>query len=175
VSVGARPATPPHTSWNHRPGGKRTSGGSSGAGSAFSLEVAIPEGQRGWKIGCRLLRVRSGWCCWDEQFGVVDAWCWSKGFVWVSNSTTPVKRSRLGMNFNDHEKKLLLPPPNRGLNRPSSWMNLKSNSNSRSTGNAKSTSSIANTKPTASPTPKAKSTSTSPFEQCTLAPFRLVG
>jgi hypothetical protein len=54
----------------------------------------------------------------------------------------------------------LLPPPNRGLNRPSSWMNLKSNS--RSTGNAKSTSSIANTKPTASPTPKAKSTSTSP-------------
>jgi hypothetical protein len=46
ASVGAKPATLPPTLWNHQPGGKRTSGGSSGTGSAFSLEVAIPEGPR---------------------------------------------------------------------------------------------------------------------------------
>jgi len=52
ASVGARPAMPPPTSWNHRPPGTRTSGGSAGArtstssaGSGFSLEVTIPEGE----------------------------------------------------------------------------------------------------------------------------------
>jgi len=63
ASVGARQTMPPPTSWNHRPAGKRTSGGSSGAGartstssagSAFSLEVTIPEGGDGERVGSRL-------------------------------------------------------------------------------------------------------------------------
>ena len=58
ASVGARPAMPPPTSWNHRPPGTRTSGGSAGArtstssaGSGFSLEVTIPEGEEGERAG----------------------------------------------------------------------------------------------------------------------------
>ena len=52
VSVGARPAMPPPTSWNHRLLGTRISGESTGArtsmssaGSVFSPEVMIPEGE----------------------------------------------------------------------------------------------------------------------------------
>ena len=219
ASVGARQAMPPPTSWIHRPAGKRTSEGSSGArtstssaGSAFSLEVTIPEGGHGEREGSRLssssstsrmarpgggrsslgssthgagARDSSGSSTFDQPMGMGSRYRrvtptkrpsademgtptstastlsipmpgTPRDGDGLSSSTTPVKGLGMGMGTKFNKEKSLPPLPSGGLRRPSSRMNLTSNSNS------KSTSSIANTKSTANPTSNAKSTSTSP-------------
>jgi hypothetical protein len=100
ASVGARPATLPPTSWNHQPGGKRTSGGSSGTGSAFSLEVAIPEGQKeGGEQAVVFFEYVAAGAVGINSFEVSTHGAGAREFVWVLSLTTLVKRSRLGMNI----------------------------------------------------------------------------